>query len=57
MNVCCIINGETRALTWYDLLEMLTTIRKLEMHGLIDGNKFANDLLDYYAKNYKELKP
>jgi hypothetical protein len=57
MKTCCVINGDTFVLTWYDLLDMLTTIRKLEMHGLIDGNKVANDLLDYYTKNYKELKP
>ena len=53
MNVCCNINGDMQVLTWYDLLEMLTTIRKLEFYGLIDGNKTANDLLDFYVRNYK----
>ena len=53
MKICSVINGNPTCLTWYDLLEMLTAIRKLEMYGLVDGNILANNLLDYYVKNYR----
>ena len=54
MKTCCVINGESFSFTWYDLLDALVVIRKLEMHGLVNGTEIANKLLEYYCKNYKE---
>lgn len=43
-------------MTWYELLDLLTAIRKLEVIGLINGTELANKLLDYYIEHSEVTK-